>query len=197
MKNVAVIVVALSFAACSPYSPDLGVAPFRCGDADPKCPDGYECQAQGSGASLCILPGGTAPDAANNCANDSALEPNDTIQTAYITGVADSKLTIPYAGLAICPAGDKDTYSIHITQSMQNLEVVVTYDPNGAALTGALLSSAGSTVLAMSPVTGMQGVIRAYAANLNVATFYAQVTGPASGTLLTNNYKMTITVTGP
>jgi len=48
-----------------------------------------------------------------------------------------------------------------------------------------------------SPVTGMAGMVRAYTANLPTGFFYAQVAGPTTGTLLTNNYKMTVTVSGP
>jgi hypothetical protein len=198
MRNI--LVLAFALGACSPYSPDLGVAPFVCGDTDPKCPDGFECQApmgSATGPMICVAPNGTVPDAHTDCANDSMLEPNDTTATAYDTGVAESKLSIPYAGLAICPAGDKDTYKVHITTEGQNLEVVITYDPNGAVLTGALLNAGGVPIAMASPVSGMEGVIRAYTANLPVGFFYAQVAGPTTGNLLTNNYKMTVTVSGP
>src|SRR5215813_9983198 len=110
MKTLLPIIL---LAACSPYSPDLGAAPFLCGDTDPKCPDGYMCTTMGS-ANVCLQPNGHVPDGGNgNCADDSALEPNDTIQTAFQTPVADTKPSLVFAGLAICPAGDKDTYSIH------------------------------------------------------------------------------------
>jgi hypothetical protein len=197
MTNLAcVLLVAGSVAACSPYSPDLGVAPFLCGDTDPMCPEGYECMPNGSGASVCVQPNGMIPDGGTGvCADDSALEPNDTIQTAFQTPVADTKPSLTFAGLAICPMGDKDTYSIHIPTENMNLEVIVEYDPNGAVLNASILNAGGVPIASASPV--MEGQIRAYTANLPSGTYYAQVTGPTSGTLLTNNYKLTINTTGP
>jgi hypothetical protein len=154
--------------------------------------------ANGSGASVCILPNGQIPDGGHgNCADDSALEPNETIQTAFVTPVADQKPSLTFAGLAICPMGDKDTYSIHVPVELQNLEVIIEYDPAGAALNASILNAGGVPIVNASPVTGMEGMIRAYGAHLPKATYYAQVTGPASGSLLTNNYKLTINVTGP
>lgn len=198
---VAVIAVAAPLAAtqaCSPYSPDLGAAPFLCGSADPKCPDGYSCMMNGSGASVCVAPNGQIPDGGNgNCADDSALEPNETIQTAFQTPVAAQKASLTFAGLAICPMGDKDTYAITITTEGQNLEVIVVYDANGAVLNASILNSGGIPIANASPVSGMDGTIRAYTAHLPAGNYYAQVTGPTSGTLTTNNYKLTINATGP
>jgi hypothetical protein len=194
MKTLAFLLLAAG--ACSPYSPDLGVAPFLCGDMDPKCPDGYQCMANGSGASVCILPNGQIPDSSSNCADDSALEPNNSYHMASPTPVADQKPSITYAGLAICPMGDVDVYHIHVLD-MQNLEVITAYDPGGATLGTSILNSGGVPIVNASPVTGMEGSIRAYGAHLPAGDYYASVNGPTSGTLLTNNYKLTITVSGP
>jgi len=199
MKILSTLLLASAgLAACSPYSPDLGVAPFLCGDMDPKCPEGYMCMPNGSGASVCILPNGQIPDAGNgNCADDSALEPNESYHMAFVTPVADQKPSLTFAGLAICPMGDVDTYSIHLPIESQNLEVIVVYDPGGATLAGSILNAGGVSIANASPVTGMDGNVRAYTAHLPSGTYYAQVKGPASGTILTNNYKLTINVTGP
>ncbi len=196
MKNLAYLVfLAAPLGACSPYSPDLGAAPFLCGSADPKCTDGYSCMPNGSGSPVCVDSSGKIPDAHTDCADDSALEPNNDYHHAFATGVADQKKSIPYAGLAICPAGDVDDYSIQITAEGQNLELVAVFDPNGATLSMSILNAGGVSIASASPVTGMQGTIRAYTANLPTGTYYAEVKGPTSGTLLTNNYKLTITVT--
>lgn len=202
MKLAVVFLVALSGlgAACSPYSPDLGAAPFVCGSADPKCPDGYDCVPAGSSSTMiCLAAGGTVPDGGGSgmCADDSNLEPNNTIQQAYITPVEDQgPKTISYAGLAICPAGDKDTYKLTTTAANHNVEAIVTYDANGAVLTAAILNSGGTAIANATAVAGMDGTIRAYVAMAPQGIYYVQVSGPATGTLLTNNYKLTLTVSG-
>jgi hypothetical protein len=38
---------------------------------------------------------------------------------------------------------------------------------------------------------------RAYTPNLPTGIYYVQVSGPAAGSLTTNNYKLNINVTGP
>lgn len=195
------LVLASSIAACTPYDPDLGDSPFTCGpaDQDPRCPDGYTCQINAADQKeYCLREGGMVPVDANNlnCADDSSLEPNDTIAQAFQTPVATTKNMLAFAGLAICPAGDKDNYSITITTANQNLEVLIEYDPNGADLQGSILNAGGTPIANASPVTGMAGQRRAYTPNLPTGVYYAAVFGPTMG-ITTNNYKMTITVTGP
>lgn len=192
----------VSAAACSPYDPDLGAAPFLCGPSDqnPRCPDGYSCEMDTNGAEYCLAPSGAVPvDASNlNCADDSNLEPNDDKDHAWQTpNPFPTAMPFKLAGLSICPPGDKDDYAINVGAT-QNLEVVIEYDAAGAALQGQILSPAGAAIINASPVSGMPGMLRAYAANLSVGVYYASVFGPADGaTLTTNNYKLTITVTGP
>jgi hypothetical protein len=204
MRTFVFLLTIASLAACSPYDPDLGESPFKCrtlasaDDKDPRCPDGYTCQTTTSG-DYCLSEGGTVPIDANNlnCADDSSLEPNDMIAQAFQTPVATTKNTLTFAGLAICPAGDKDNYSVTITMANQNLEVLIEYDPSGADLQGSILNSGGTPIANASPVTGMAGVRRAYTPNLPTGVYYASVFGPSAGGLTTNNYKMTINVTGP
>ena len=200
MRNLILFAFVSVAAACTPYDPDLGPAPFICGPVDqtPRCPEGYTCQTTSSG-DYCLAPMGTVPVDGNNsmCADDSQLEPNDSYMQAFQTPVATTKMTLTFAGLAICPAGDKDTYSVTITTMGQNLEVITEYDAGGAQLNGSILNAGGTPIANASPVTGEAGKLRAYVANLPVGTFYAQVYGPNMGGLQTNNYKLTITVTGP
>lgn len=191
--------VLAGFGACTPYDPNLGAAPFLCGpmDQSPRCPDGYACLMQNNGE-YCVKEGGSVPVDGRpaNCADDSQLEPNDTITNAFQTPVATQKNTLTFAGLAICPMGDKDTYSITITTANQNLEMIFDYDDGGAELQGSLLNSGGVPIANASPTT-MARQKRAYAPNMPTGTYYAQVYGPNSGTATTNNYKLTINVTGP
>lgn len=200
MKSLAFLMLALG--ACSPYSPDLGAAPFLCGSAAPECPDGYSCQSpqggSGNPGDVCVKTGGAIPADANptNCANDSSLEPNDTIQQAWVTPV-DTRKNFPLSSLAICPAGDKDNYAMQITVAMENIEVLIDYDTAGAPLQGAILGSGGTALAQAMTVSGSPGHLRAYLANAPVGEYYAQVFGPASGSVTTNNYNLTINITGP
>jgi hypothetical protein len=197
------LLVSLALAACSPYSPDLGAAPFLCGSAAPQCPDGYSCKSPqgGSGTgpdSVCVRMGGVIPADSNPtmCADDHTLEPNDTIAQAWMTPV-DTRKSFPLTDLAICPEGDKDNYSMQITVANENVEVLVDYDTAGAALQGAILNAGGTPIAQAMPITGSPGHIRAYVASLPVGTYYTQVFGPASGAVTTNNYSLTINITGP
>jgi hypothetical protein len=197
---LAIALLASSLTACSPYDPDLGDSPFLCGPADQskRCPDGYTCQMMGT-AEYCLAPAGSVPVDGNNlnCADDSQLEPNDMISQAFQTPVATQKNTLTFAGLAICPSGDKDNYSVTITTANQNLEVLIEYDPAGGDLPGSILNAGGTPIANASPVTGMAGMRRAYTPNLPTGVFYAAVFGPTMGSITTNNYKLTINVTGP
>lgn len=42
----AVLAAAAMLAACTPFEPSLPSTPFRCGSADPQCPDGYVCKGE-------------------------------------------------------------------------------------------------------------------------------------------------------
>lgn len=199
MRSFSLFFVLGLFGACSPYDPDLGSAPFLCGDAEPRCPEGYTCQSMTNGTAttdVCVAPGVTAlPDAGRgNCADDSTLEPNDSTMTAFQTPVATQKNSLMFAGLAICPAMDVDNYGITITVEKQNLEMIIEYDAAGTDLQGAILGPNGTPIANAAAMTGVSGSRRAYAPNLPVGNYYAKVFGPGSGT---NNYKLTVNVTGP
>ena len=192
--------LAASVAACNPYDPDLGDAPFFCGPADqePRCPEGYMCMpsAGSGGTEVCVAPNGMIPVDGNNtnCADDRSLEPNDSTATAWITPV-DTTKSFPLSSLAICPAGDKDNYSIMMTTANQNLEVIVEWEPGGAELQAAILNSGGVAIA--NATTTVSNTKRAYTPNMPSGIYYAQVFGPNQGSLTTNNYKLSINVTGP
>jgi hypothetical protein len=203
MRSLALLFLAA--AACSPYSPDLGAAPFICnGSGAPLCPDGYSCQNPQGGSAMgsdgiCIKAGGAIPADSNptSCADDSNLEPNDTIAMAWIMPVDNPRKNFTLSSLAICPVMDKDTYAMQITTANENVEVLIDYDTAGAALQGAILNAQGIVVANAMEISGSPGHLRAYLANSNVGTFYAQVFGPASGSVTTNNYSLTVNITGP
>jgi hypothetical protein len=200
-----VLLAAASLAACSPYDPDLGTKPFLCGpaDQDPRCPAGYECETEtmmGSGSAsmtreVCVVPVVIPPDAPDNCADDSALEPNDNKETAWMTPVDSTLQPFTLAQLAICPGGDKDQYRVQISTANRNIEMIIEYEEEGAELQGAIANATGVPITNAS-ATGAN-TKRAYAPNQPIGVYFVQVFGPATGDKLTNNYKVTITASGP
>ncbi|MEO7096536.1 MAG: hypothetical protein ABI175_24975 [Polyangiales bacterium] len=184
----------LALGACG-YNPDLGGgAPFLCGTDEPKCPDGYECKPDTMGVMACHSTSGNVIDAAVSgfqCADDSILEgatKNDTIATAYSTPVASSKPDITFAGLAICPEGDKDTYKMDVSV-LSDIEVITTWDA-GMPVSVSILGSGGAT-LANGTSSGEKS-LKAFAANLPAGTYYAQAYASATAK---NNYKISLKVT--
>lgn len=172
-----------------PYQPDLGTTPFLCGTEDPKCPGGYDCQADQAGQMVCVKNGSSAiPDAPPvNCANDSALEPNDTKETAYPTPVADTMMHITYTGLAICPGTDKDTYKINVSSAARTVDVLLTYEP-GTPLTAVLLDAMGTMVAGGTPMGTDQ--VNVHTTNTGLGVHFVQVSSPTSNE---NNYQIEIT----
>jgi hypothetical protein len=122
------------------------------------------------------------------CDNDSALEPNESIQAAHVVS------TYTLDGLAICPVGDKDYYSINLATPGTNLEMLVLYEAAGAELQGALLNSSGLSIATATATSGGKRTKRAYLPNLPTGIYYAEVTASPSGT---NNYRLWLSVTGP
>jgi len=195
MRSLAFLLLSASLTACGAYAPDLGGAPFLCGTDEPRCPEGYSCQDDGTSRMVCFSNSGGVVDSAPvgfQCADDSILEgsgKNDTIQTAYATPVATQRKDISFAGLAICPEGDKDTYTVNITTANSNLEAVATTE-SGQPVSVSILGSGGATL--NNGTSSGPNSLRAYVANLPVATYYVQTYAAAN---VKNNYKVTITVT--
>ena len=195
---VFLVLVVVSFTsiltACSPYDPDLGGTPFLCGAVEPKCPDNYACMDNGTGLQVCTTTSGNLVDASISgfqCADDSVLEgmrKNDTIATAYITPVATQRPDIAFAGLAICPEGDKDTYQIEVTIANSNLEVITTWE-SGMPVSVSLLNGSGATI--NNGTSNGEKSLRAYAANLPVGRYFAQAYASAT---TKNNYRISLKV---
>ena len=195
MRSLGFLIISAALTACSSYNPDLGGAPFLCDTVEPRCPEGYSCMDDGTNRMVCFSDSGGIVDAAPvgfQCADDSILEgagKNDTIQTAYATPVATQRKDISFAGLAICPEGDKDTYTVNITTANSNLEAVSTWE-SGMPISVSILGSGGATL--NNGTSSGEKSLRAYVANLPVATYYVQTYAAAN---VKNNYKVTITVT--
>jgi len=182
--------------ACNAYDPDLNSTPFLCAMAEPKCPDGHECRDDGSGRQVCFSTSGNgmivdAPVSGFQCADDSILEgasKNDTVANAYSTPVAIQRAEISFAGLAICPEGDKDTYKIDVNTANSNLEVITSWD-SGMPISVSILNGSGASI--NNGTSNGEKSLRAYAANLPVGTYYAQAYAAAN---VKNNYKIAIKV---
>jgi hypothetical protein len=201
-----IIALSVALAACTPYSPTLGGEPFLCGSAAPQCPDGYTCKMDSTGKMVCASQnGGATVDSAPagfQCADDSAIEGtthDDSVMTAYNTPVtSQGRKNVSFAGLAICPATDKDFFRVDLNATTQNLEAIVTYDDPSKMGAGPLKmsidNSSGVPLQAATLVTGSPNTIRAYIANLpmNSSPYYIEVEGDGTSE---NNYKLDINVT--
>ncbi len=179
---------------CDGYDQDLGPAPFLCGAVEPRCPADYTCLADpATGTEICSGSRGS-----NNfgCADDSAHEPNDVLAMASMTPL-DAMKTFSLDGLAICPAGDKDTFSIHLGTTGESVEIVVQFEADGAQLSAALLNQGGVPIATSAVTTELQTMVRTSKADLSAGTYFAQIAGPSMGASRENNYKVTINITGP
>jgi hypothetical protein len=185
----------VALAACDAYDTDIGPSPFLCGSAEPKCPMGYECMRDpSSGADVC-----TSTDTSMGgfmCADDSVIEPNDTLANAVMTPL-DGMKQFMRGGLAICPANDADIFKIMIATANEDIEVLVDFQSGGATLKGAILNTGGVPIASAMPVDGMPQQVRAFSQNLPTGVYYAEVSGPRSGTPDENNYTITINISGP
>lgn len=197
----AFLCISLLAAGCSNYDPDLGPNPFLCGDDEPRCPEGYSCEINGT-QEICVEGDGAGNDNGDTtdddslmtddsddsngfqCANDGNLEPNDTTADAYPTDAATTMRI--FGPLSICPATDKDLFEVALpapSTATKSITITVTWD-SGTALTGAILGGGGQTLMPLSPAG--ERAIRACARDLpGGAKYYAQVSGTAQ-----NNYRI-------
>lgn len=191
------LLTAATFVACNPYDPELPNHPFLCGGPDnDKCPEGYECNAEG----VCEQnPTGGDIDASTafQCSDDSSLEPNNEPMQAYITPIPTARPDYALVRLSICPAGDKDHFRFGIDQTGVNMEATVIGLTGLPSLTLNLLNSNGTKIADGAPVAGMPNRVRMEVPNrLAVGQYTVQVLSPdVNGQ---NNYEITIkTCTDP
>jgi hypothetical protein len=182
--------VLLAATGCSPYDPSLPATPFLCGTTEPQCPDGYRCVADGT--RMVCASGAIAPDAGFACADDSAFEGpggNSTLPTA--TALTFPLPEMALAQLAICPAGDKDTFSLSLSGVQRNLDANTQWG-TGQPVNLELFDATG-TSLATGLASGARS-IQLTKTDLPAGTYYLQ-TSAAAG--VENNYGLAITVSGP
>jgi hypothetical protein len=183
---------------CSPYDPNLGTAPFKCGTSQPLCPRGYICDGD-PGFGVCLregdpdLPdsGPSLPDAPPfSCADDSATEPNDTLQTAFPTPVMEDLPMVSYASLAICPDSDIDHYRININQPNVTLRAEITHASQQGRLALEILNNSGTVIREGTPLGANADVLRADVPQIALGVYYVRV--QASGPGIRNNYSLAI-----
>ena len=97
--------LAAATSACTPYSPDLGAAPFKCGplEQSPRCPDGYTCipQAGSNAPEVCIQNGGdgTIPDSGTGaCAAVAVGRRHGRLGAHVEVALPDGRLVIDWPG---------------------------------------------------------------------------------------------------
>jgi hypothetical protein len=125
------------------------------------------------------------------CADDSPVEGsgrNDTPMTAYQTPVDSQRQDLSLAGLAICPAMDKDHYAVQLSAGNKGIEVIVTWE-SGQPVSMSLLN-AGGTAIVNGTANGDKS-LRACAPNLPMGTYYGAVFATGS---TQNNYRLQIKV---
>lgn len=189
--------------ACSPYSPDLPIAPFLCGASAPVCPDGFTCQPSGT-QMICVDTAGSGsdqqPDAGSahgNCSGNDHSEPDDSPQAAFQTTVATSRVMIDLSALEICPATDLDFYAFTITVEGQNATATLTYaDGAGSAQMAVLVDNGGSgaTLLNGTPAAGMPNTVVAAPKNLPTGNYFVKVFGDGTNR---SSYELKLAVDGP
>jgi len=180
--------------ACSPFSPDLGVAPYKCAAADPgpRCPTGYTCM-EGDPADptthVCVADGETAPDGGGGgfqCLPDTFGD-NDTIMGAFQTPVAGQSQM--FAALtSLCPELDRDNYAISIS-TPSTVKVTTSWE-SGSPVNVSLLNSGGTSIGNGIAVDGMNAMCVCQN-SLPAATYYASVFAAST---VKNNYRVEIKI---
>jgi hypothetical protein len=183
----------LAVAACSPFDPDLGAAPYLCSADNPLCPEGYTCQSTGQAAPkdmACLPEGGSLPDGGTSgfqCLEDTFGQ-NDTIQGAFQTPVAGQNQM--FAALtSLCPEADKDNYAITVT-SPTTIQVRTTWE-SGMPVNVSILNATGMPIGNGAPRQNATNENCVCLKDLPQATYYA---GVSAGAQVKNNYRVEIKV---
>ncbi len=199
-------IATLGLAACNTFDPTLGAAPFRCGTESPRCPSNYECVTYSPADEVCERIGGDpvnradggtgGPDGGGDfsCANDSEIEPNESLSDPTLTSIPQVQNSVRLVGLSICPSTDQDFFRFDIETNATDAVVEISYSPNGGLLSLDLLNNTGASISSGTPVSGATNLIRAAVPNLPTGTYFAHVRASAEG--IRNNYSIEI-ITNP
>jgi hypothetical protein len=172
-------VLALLVAACDPYDPALGEAPFLCGPPDNPCPEGYHTETRLAGnppTNTCVcVTGITTIDAGSGdyACNSDTHEPNETATAATTTAIGITNTT-SFNGVAICPATDFDYYKMDLDNGQQ-LTVTVTFDSTRTAPTLEIVDAAGG-IHAVGAASGADKVVAIWPCDVS-GYAYAKVSG--------------------
>ena len=158
-------------AACNPYDPDLGLAPFLCGTDEPRCPDGYRPVDVSPIRCECQLPG--RADGGVYVCNGDPNEPNETVTTATPT-VIGQNMAINYSNLAICPADEEDNYAMDVPQLGTIILVRVTFDRARSAPILDILNNSGAS-LRPALDSPEPGVVTAIITSMASGRHYARI----------------------
>lgn len=183
-----------ALAACNPYDPDLGGAPFECGSDEPRCPEGYTCVEYSDMNQVCERQAGEgidAPGSTFQCANDSSIEPNNDVMTAFVTPIPQMP-TYSLVGLAVCPTDDRDHYRFTIATNGQNFEAQVSGVANRTSLSLEVLTLQGNPVATGAPLGPSPQVVRVEIPNrLAAGDYIVRISSPDQ---TENNYDLTLKV---
>lgn len=200
VRIICLVAVSLAFAGCNAFDPDLSDTPFRCGETEPVCPEGYACSGevcqritgddepaldapQGADAALIDAP------PTINCVD--AEEENDTTATATSTGIPDASSDHRYPDLSICD-DDVDLFRFSLTAG--DTAVVQVETGNGAPLSVAILSATGEPIAKGEPVDGDPTRLEVIAMPPAGMDYFAEVRAIAGGE---NAYEILITAAPP
>jgi hypothetical protein len=190
MKTLLIPVLVAMVTGCNPYDPSLPEDPFRCGDSEPRCPDGFECVERTSTYHVCERAGSAGPDGSNvDCDDDSGLEPNETVAAPFITPFASSNTVLDYSSLSICPDSDRDTYRFTIPAAGTDVRIEIEFDESVSVLGLQILSSSGAPMATGS--ASSNGRVTADIASIPTGTYHAQVSAPVGGE---NNYSISFSL---
>jgi hypothetical protein len=184
-----IAVAALGLAGCNSFDPSYGDEPFRCGDSDPRCPDGYTCSAADDDEDgVCVRADDEpAPDAAGPdgvpppaCRVDLE-EPNDARNQATTTGVPNGNPTFVMDDLTMCGPGDHDFFQFGL---LADSRLRITVDSDSEALGVKVLLVNGMTAGTGTALNGNVTEFQAPGGNtpgpLSAGTYYLDVSSPTS-----------------
>jgi len=122
------------------------------------------------------------------CADDSALEPNDTLGTAFDTMIDSQRLDIAFAALAICPVTDKDHYRVTLSAANANkaIEVIASWTV-GPGVAMSILNAGGTSIANATPMA--TNAVRACVPNMPAGSYY-----PVVSASVQSNYGLSIKI---